>query len=46
MQQRCALLIVCVLGISVGAVKTRIFRAVETLKARFTEGETSWNAAN
>jgi RNA polymerase sigma-70 factor, ECF subfamily len=38
--------IASVLGISVGAVKTRIFRAVETLKARFTEGETSWNAAN
>src|SRR5215470_5633029 len=35
-----------VLGISVGAVKTRIFRAVETLKARFSEGEASWNAAN
>lgn len=35
-----------VLGISVGAVKTRIFRAVENLKARFSEGETSWNAAN
>ncbi len=35
-----------VLGISVGAVKTRIFRAVETLKSRFSEGETSWNAAN
>jgi RNA polymerase sigma-70 factor (ECF subfamily) len=35
-----------VLGISVGAVKTRIFRAVETLKARFSEGETRWNAAN
>ncbi len=34
------------LGISVGAVKTRIFRAVETLKAQFSEGETSWNAAN
>lgn len=34
------------LGISVGAVKTRIFRAVETLKARFHEGEQSWNAAN
>src|SRR5262249_10381607 len=33
------------LGISVGAVKTRIFRAVETLKARFSEGETSWTAA-
>jgi len=35
-----------VLGISVGAVKTRIFRAVETLKSHFSEGETSWNAAN
>ena len=35
-----------VLGISVGAVKTRIFRAVEALKARFSEGEASWNAAN
>jgi RNA polymerase sigma-70 factor (ECF subfamily) len=35
-----------VLGISVGAVKTRIFRAVEALKARFSEGETEWNAAN
>ncbi len=35
-----------ILGISVGAVKTRIFRAVETLKARFSEGEASWNAAN
>lgn len=35
-----------ILGISVGAVKTRIFRAVETLKARFSEGATSWNAAN
>lgn len=34
------------LGISVGAVKTRIFRAIETLKAHFSEGETSWNAAN
>jgi len=33
------------LGISVGAVKTRIFRAVETLKAHFSEGETSWTAA-
>jgi len=32
------------LGISVGAVKTRIFRAVETLKAHFSEGE-SWTAA-
>src|SRR5215471_6613179 len=35
-----------VLGISVGAVKTRIFRAVEGLKIRFSEGEASWNAAN
>ena len=35
-----------VLGISVGAVKTRIFRAVETLKSHFSEGATSWNAAN
>lgn len=35
-----------VLGISVGAVKTRIFRAVESLKARFSEGEASWNAVN
>jgi len=35
-----------ILGISVGAVKTRIFRAVETLKAHFSEGATSWNAAN
>ena len=35
-----------VLGISVGAVKTRIFRAVESLKTRFSEGEASWNAAN
>jgi RNA polymerase sigma-70 factor, ECF subfamily len=35
-----------VLGISVGAVKTRIFRAVETLKAHFSEGERSWNAVN
>jgi RNA polymerase sigma-70 factor, ECF subfamily len=33
------------LGISVGAVKTRIFRAVETLKAHFAEGESSWTAA-
>jgi RNA polymerase sigma-70 factor (ECF subfamily) len=33
------------LGISVGAVKTRIFRAVESLKARFSEGESSWTAA-
>jgi RNA polymerase sigma-70 factor, ECF subfamily len=35
-----------VLGISVGAVKTRIFRAIENLKARFSEGEASWNAMN
>ena len=35
-----------ILGISVGAVKTRIFRAVETLKGHFSEGATSWNAAN
>ena len=35
-----------VLGISVGAVKTRIFRAVEALKMLFSEGEASWNAAN
>jgi RNA polymerase sigma-70 factor (ECF subfamily) len=35
-----------VLGISVGAVKTRIFRAVENLKSQFSEGEASWNAAN
>lgn len=35
-----------VLGISVGAVKTRIFRAVEALKSRFSEGEATWNAAN
>lgn len=35
-----------VLGISVGAVKTRIFRAVEALKIRFSQGEASWNAAN
>ena len=35
-----------VLGISVGAVKTRIFRAVETLKTHFSQGEASWNAAN
>ena len=35
-----------VLGISVGAVKTRIFRAVEALKTHFSQGVTSWNAAN
>jgi RNA polymerase sigma-70 factor (ECF subfamily) len=33
------------LRISEGAVKTRIFRAMETLKARFTEGDSPWNAA-
>jgi len=33
------------LWISVGAVKTRIFRAIETLKAHFSEGEHSWTAA-
>jgi RNA polymerase sigma-70 factor (ECF subfamily) len=33
------------LGISVGAVKTRIFRAIETLKAHFSEGERTWTAA-
>ena len=33
------------LGISVGAVKTRIFRAVEALKVRFSEGEGTWTAA-
>jgi RNA polymerase sigma-70 factor (ECF subfamily) len=38
--------IASVLGISVGAVKTRIFRAVENLKARFSEGEAAWNAVN
>lgn len=37
--------IASVLNISVGAVKTRIFRAVETLKARFSEGAATWNAA-
>jgi len=35
-----------VLDISVGAVKTRIFRAVETLKSHFAEGAATWNAAN
>jgi RNA polymerase sigma-70 factor (ECF subfamily) len=33
------------LGITEGAVKTRIYRAMETLKSHFSEGETSWNAA-
>ncbi len=35
-----------ILNISVGAVKTRIFRAVETLKAHFSEGAATWNAVN
>jgi RNA polymerase sigma-70 factor (ECF subfamily) len=35
-----------VLDISVGAVKTRIFRAVEALKSHFSEGAATWNAAN
>ena len=33
------------LDISEGAVKTRIFRAMETLKDHFSEGDSSWNAA-
>lgn len=33
------------LDISEGAVKTRIFRAMETLKAHFSEGDSPWNAA-
>ena len=33
-----------VLEISEGAVKTRIFRAMETLKAFFSEGDSRWNA--
>lgn len=33
------------LGISEGAVKTRVFRALETLKKLFAEGGPSWNAA-
>jgi RNA polymerase sigma-70 factor (ECF subfamily) len=32
------------LGISEGAVKTRVFRAVETLKQLFSEGGPSWSA--
>lgn len=35
-----------VLNISVGAVKTRIFRAVETLKVHFSEGASTWNVVN
>ncbi len=34
------------LSISEGAVKTRIFRAMETLKTLFSEGEAPWNAAS
>jgi RNA polymerase sigma-70 factor (ECF subfamily) len=34
------------LSISEGAVKTRIFRAMETLKALFSEGDSPWNAAS
>ena len=33
------------LNISEGAVKTRIFRAMEALKQRFSEGASPWNAA-
>ncbi len=33
------------LGISEGAVKTRVFRAVDALKKLFSEGGSSWNAA-
>lgn len=33
------------LNISEGAVKTRIFRAMEALKQRFSEGDSRWNAA-
>jgi RNA polymerase sigma-70 factor, ECF subfamily len=33
------------LEITEGAVKTRIFRAMETLKQIFSEGESQWNAA-
>lgn len=33
------------LGITEGAVKTRIYRAMETLKTHFSEGDNSWNAA-
>jgi RNA polymerase sigma-70 factor, ECF subfamily len=32
------------LNISEGAVKTRIFRAMETLKEFFSEGDSRWNA--
>ncbi len=33
------------LSISEGAVKTRVFRAMETLKSLFSEGDSPWNAA-
>ncbi len=33
------------LGISEGAVKTRVFRALETLRTRLTRGEPRWTAA-
>ena len=33
------------LNISEGAVKTRIFRAMETLKAHFSGGDSPWTAA-
>jgi RNA polymerase sigma factor (sigma-70 family) len=36
--------IALVLEISEGAVKTRIFRAMETLKSFFSEGDPQWNA--
>lgn len=34
------------LSISEGAVKTRIFRAMESLKTLFSEGDAPWNAAS
>ena len=34
------------LSISEGAVKTRIFRAMETLKSVFSEGDSPWNATS
>ena len=33
------------LGITEGAVKTRIYRAMETLKAHFAQGDRPWTAA-